>query len=76
MKSSALVAALALMLLAGPAFAAANSASVDHARDRVGQIVYPLGVHPPADTGTTQGVPAKDKTSTTPTTTTTTTDKQ
>jgi hypothetical protein len=63
MKSkSAVIAALVFALLGQQSFAAANSSTVDPARDRIGQIVYPLGVHPPKDASVTKGVLAKDKT--------------
>jgi hypothetical protein len=63
----ALAASLALAF-AQQSLAGAPSSSVDPARDRIGQIVYPLGVHPPKDAGKTQGISAKDKTAQTPNT--------
>ena len=64
MKShSAVIAVLMSMVFAGQSFAAARSSDVDPARDRIGQIVYPLGVHPPKDSEGTKGIPARDKTS-------------
>lgn len=63
MKSyAAFIAVLSSVLIAQQSFAAARSSDVDPARDRIGQIVYPLGVHPPKDMeGGTKGVTAKDK---------------
>ncbi len=55
----AVFSALVSALLVQQAIAAAPASNVDPARDRIGQIVYPLGVHPPKDTGKTKGVAAK-----------------
>ncbi len=49
--------------IAGQAHAAAKASDVDPLRDRIGQIVYPPGVHPPKAAGKTKGIPAKDVTS-------------
>jgi len=48
-------------------FAAARAPDVDPLRERIGQIVYPRGVHPvPDKAGGTKAVLAKDKTGTGP----------
>jgi hypothetical protein len=56
-------AALLTIASAREAFAAARAPDVDPLRERVGQIVYPRGVHPvPDKAGGTKPVLAKDKT--------------
>jgi hypothetical protein len=59
---SVAIAALVSVLISQQSIAAAPSSNVDPARDRIGQIVYPLGVHPPKDSGGNRGIAAKDKT--------------
>jgi hypothetical protein len=53
------IAVLTSVLFAQQSIAAAPSANIDPARERIGQIVYPLGVHAPKDTSKTKGVAAK-----------------
>jgi hypothetical protein len=55
----AFIALLLGLSVAQQSFAAARATDIDPARDRVGQIVYALGVHPPKNAGTTKGVAAK-----------------
>ena len=61
---TAVIATLLSLSLAPQSSAAARASDVDPMRERIGQIVYPLGVHPPKDSGTTKGVPARDQTAT------------
>lgn len=60
MKMLSPIAALLCLAMAQQASAAAKASDVDPARDRIGQIVYPLGVHAPKETGQ-PGIAAHDK---------------